>query len=302
MFKLNGQVLLPMNAYQMGKNKSWIEFPAFGQPKLDGNRCLAFMVGKQVLLISRSGKLISHLDGIRDEIRKILGTGTGTGIGNGLYLDGELHIDDEKDIGMLRRVLGRKNGTRVDKELEKRIKFYIFDGFQAGKLGAGFEKRWAVVKKAVGVAKTKDEGKGQLVRLVPTFVIKKESDVDSMFKKMLNEGYEGLVLRNREGGGYLLGGKRTRDVITSKSFGRGEFKVSGFKEGLGKNAGTIVFKLRCLRSGGNFWARPMGSIEQRGEMFRRGVELVGRKVNVKYIEMDDKTGCVVRNPVVTGLR
>lgn len=291
MFKLGGQVLLPMNAYQMGKNKSWIEFPAYGQPKLDGNRCLAFMVGKQVLLISRNGKLISHLDGIREELRRVFG---GIG-GNGLYLDGELHIDDEKDIGMLRRVLGRKNGAGVDKALEKRIKFYVFDGFQAGKLGMGFEKRWAVVRKAVGM------GRNGKVQLVPTFIVKKESDVDPEFKRMLDEGYEGLVLRNREGEGYLLGGKRSRDVITSKSFGRGEFKVSGFKEGLGKNSGTIVFKLKCLRSGGNFWARPMGSIEQRREMFKRGVELVGKKVNVKYIEMDEKTGCVVRNPVVTGL-
>lgn len=284
-FKLNGEIVLPMNAYQMGKNKSHIVFPCYGQPKLDGNRCLAFMDSGRVVLLSRKGKEIAHLMGIREELAKIFGK---KGMSS-LYLDGELHIDGERDIGLLRRVLGRKSG--VDAALEAKIRFYVFDGFLARQLGDGFKKRWDLVRGVVGLGK-------QLVRLVPTFVVKKEGDVDTVFKRMLDKGYEGLVLRNGEGSGYLLGGKRSADVITSKSFGRGEFEVIGFKEGLGKNAGTAVFKLRCLGGKGDFWARPMGSEAQRKEMYKQKEELIGKKVLVKYIEIDEKTGCVTRNPVM----
>lgn len=294
MFKLDGEVVLPMNAYQMGKNKSHIVFPCFGQPKLDGNRCLAFLNSDdgRVVLLSRRGKEIQHLNAVRGELMRIFSK---KGMAR-LYLDGELHIDGEKDIGLLRRVLGRKNARGIDKNLEARIRFNVFDGFLAGERRRdGFKKRWDLVKKAV--RKVKGEG---LVRLVPTFVVKKEADVDDVFKRMLNEGYEGLVLRNADGG-YLLGGKRSPNVITSKSFGRGEFEVIGFKEGLGKNAGTAVFRLKCLRGSGDFWARPMGTEAQRKDMFRRGKEMIGKKVLVKYIEMDEKTGCVTRNPVVEGV-
>lgn len=280
--------IIPMNAYQMGKNKSHIVFPAYGQPKLDGNRCLAHLDKKtgQVILISRNGKAISHLNQLRKDLKKILET-----MGDKrLYLDGELHIDDSRDIGLLRKVLGRRT-TDIDKSLEKRIKFNVFDCFWLSGLDESFGERWRILVGLIG----KRRG---LIRLVDTFIVKKEIDVPKLFESMLNKGYEGLVLRNMNTGGYLLGGKRSKDVMTSKSFGQDKFEVIGFKEGIGKDKGSAIFKMKCLKNNNYFWARPMGSLGRRKEMFKNGQNIVGTKLWVKFIEIDNVTGCVTRNPVI----
>lgn len=278
--------IIPMNAYQMGKNKSHIVFPAYGQPKLDGNRCLAYLdKSGQIILISRNGKRIQHLQQMRKDLKKILEI---KGHKN-LYLDGELHIDDSRDIGLLRRVLGRK--TDIDKSLEKRVKFNIFDCFWLSGLDKPFAERWSVLVKLIGNRKG-------LIRLVDTFIIAKESDVDKVFHKMLDKGYEGLVLRNMNIGGYLLGGKRSRNVMTSKNFQRGFFEIIGFKEGLGKDKGTAIFKMKCLQTDEYFWARPMGSLNDRRKMFANGAKMIGKKVMVKYIELNKESGCITRNPVI----
>lgn len=303
MFKLNGQKLLPMNAYQMGKNRSHIVFPAYYQPKLDGNRCLAFRNGGdggKPILISRNGKLIAHLDAQRGEISRLLDAWNGDRRkqkkGGNLYLDGELYIDDSNELGDLRRVLGRKKENNVNKNLEKRIKFYLFDCFVSTDMKMGFKERWEMLVKV-----WKKENRKRVfkyLKLVPTVSISNEEDVETVFNKMLDKGYEGVVLRNIEGDGYLLGGKRSKDIITSKNFKRGQFEICGVKEGLGKDKGTAVFKLKCLNSDGHFWSRPMGTMEERKKMFTMGSEMIGTLVDVKYIEMDKSSGCVTRNPVI----
>ncbi len=294
-----------MNAYQMGKNISHIVFPAYYQPKLDGNRCLAFRdIGDKgdgkPILISRNGKMIAHLDALRGEISRLLNAWHGNNsvqqMGGALYLDGELHIDDSNKIGDLRRVLGRKKKDNVDKNLEKRIKFYLFDCFVSTDMKLGFKERWEMLAKVWKKENRKLAFK--YLKLVPTEIISREEDVEPIFNKMLDKGYEGLVLRNMGGEGYLLGGKRSKDIMTSKNFKRGQFEICGLKEGLGKDKGTAVFKLKCLRSDGHFWARPMGTMEERKNMFIKREEMIGKLVNVKYIEMDKSTGCVTRNPII----
>ncbi len=87
------------------------------------------------------------------------------------------------------------------------------------------------------------------------------------------------------------------DVLKSKDVKRDTFTITGFKEASGNNRGTVIWEIRCNKDPRkSFWAKPMGSREDRRKMFKRGDEYIGKKVIVKYFEID-KNGCVTKNPV-----
>ena len=60
-----------------------------------------------------------------------------------------------------------------------------------------------------------------------------------------------------------------------------EFEIVGFKEGVGNDKGTIVFK--CItKEGVSFDCRPRGTVEYRKELFDDGENLIGKPLTVRY--------------------
>jgi DNA ligase-1 len=92
------------------------------------------------------------------------------------------------------------------------------------------------------------------------------------------------MVRNRKGA-YGIN-KRSSDLQKVKTFLDGEFRIVGFSEGSGNDAGTVIWE--CETSGGlRFNVRPRGTREARMEQFQNGRDYIGQVLTVRYQELTD---------------
>lgn len=277
--------ILPMRAYSLKDHQ--VIFPAYVQPKIDGYRALLHLPkgGKEKYqFLSNTNKPYQHLDHLIPELKKIKLLDNPD-----IYLDGELYLEDDH-INILRSILSSKNLTEEKKKIAKKIKFYVFDIFDLKKMYLKYNERYDILVKLFNT-KTNFEN----IILTPTTIIKNNKNLDDAFEKYVKKGYEGIIVRNMRGV-YKLRGKSI-DVLKSKDIKKDKFTIVGFKEAKGNNKGTVVWEIRCNKDPRkSFWARPMGSREERKNMYKKGDEYIGKKVIVKYFEID-KNGCVTKNPV-----
>ena len=99
-----------------------------------------------------------------------------------------------------------------------------------------------------------------------------------MHNTWVADAYEGLMLRNKQG---PYEHSRSRHLQKYKEFEDDEFEIVGFKEGVGNDKGTIVFK--CVtKEGISFDCRPRGTVEYRKELFEDGENLIGKPLTVRY--------------------
>ena len=92
---------------------------------------------------------------------------------------------------------------------------------------------------------------------------------------------------------------RSHDLQKYKEFFEDEFEIVGFKEGVGRDAGSIVWK--CITSENKkFKVRPKGTLAYRKELFKNGHKYIGKMLTVIYQELteDNKP----RSPVGKAIR
>jgi ATP-dependent DNA ligase len=114
--------------------------------------------------------------------------------------------------------------------------------------------------------------------------VRTEQEMKKLHDKFVNEGYEGLILRNPKG---VYGiNKRSNDLIKYKSFQDGEYEITGYEEGTGKDEGTVIWVCKTEKDQ-EFKARPRGTHEERTEWFSNGDKYVGSMLTVRYFELTD---------------
>ncbi len=280
----NNKAIIPMKAYSLTNHI--VIYPAYVQPKIDGYRALLHKEGQRYEFISNTGKYYQHLEHLKKELNKIKMLSQ-----KSIYLDGELYIEDGH-VNILRSILSTIELTSEKRKIAEQIKFYVFDMFDLKKMDLTYEKRYKILQK---IFKTKFK----YLVLVPTTVIKNEKQLNDSFKKYVGEGYEGIIIRNMRGL-YKLRGKSV-DVLKSKDVKKDIFTIVGYKESKGNNRGTVIWEIRCNKdSRKSFWAKPMGSREDRKKMFKNADKYIGKKVMVKYFEID-KNGCITKNPIAMAI-
>ena len=275
----------PMSAVLLEKNLSKIKFPANAQPKLDGFRGIAIKKSINIEIVSRNGLPYPHLEKIKKELE------TFPLIKQGYQLDGELYLHGYT-LGELRSVLGRKklNSNKVI-ELEKKIRYYVFDVIIKN---VSSEKRLDMLQKAF------KSWKSNLVHLIEIKTVNSTKEIDRLRNKYIENGYEGIIIRNKVG--LYTSGKFSQNVFRSKDFKKGIFKIVGALEGKGNNKGTAIWRLQCLKDKNKtFTAKPIGTKEERTQLYKNKNKYIGLKIQVKYFELDNKSGCVSRHPVALNL-
>lgn len=223
----NKLIILPMLAqkYDPLKNKrKTIKFPCFAQPKLDGIRCIAFLENNKINLISRKNHTFLYLDHIRAELEPIFAKN------KSIYFDGELYTD-QITFQELTGIIKTEKIDNVNFEILDTVEYHIFDMFDINNMKLIQEERLNWLKNNV---------KNTIhLKLVKTIECKLETDVDLMHDIMVQEGYEGLMLKNKDGL-YKLN-YRSPDVQKVKKFIDNEFPIVGFSEGTGTRKGTIIW-------------------------------------------------------------
>ncbi len=285
-------VIRPMGAHKLNDFEHKLFYPVLVQRKLDGYRCLSTYdkKNKMVKLYSRKMKEYHHLNHIRDELKRIK-----LFIKEDVYFDGELY-DHELGLHEIGSIVRKQHITNENRQKMKKIKYYLFDLFMPDKINEQtFEERYRILELIF------KNHKFEYLELVRCVECDDLSCVEKENEKYLMEGYEGVIVRNKNG--LYKWNKKSYNVLRTKEFKRGEFLIIGAKQGEGQQEGAIIWHCEC--GNGSFWAIPEGTIEERRKMFdnyfKNPKGYIGKIAIVKYLEKD-KSGCVTRNPIVENIK
>lgn len=208
----------PMTAKKYGERKTG-SFPAHAQPKLDGIRCVIRKVGGVVVAKSRENQTFVSIPHILDEVRGFFLKHPD------LVLDGELYNHELKhEFEEITSIVRQTVPTPVDlAKSEKMIQFHIYD--TTAPMGSVLDRMNVARKCFTGL---------EAVRFLPTEFVTNEGQFDAFHDRVLEEGYEGSMLRPF--GQYET--KRSYNLLKRKDFTTEEFTVLRVEEGVGNWAGT----------------------------------------------------------------
>jgi DNA ligase-1 len=257
--------------------KNDITFPCFVQPKLDGLRCIMYSINNKIKCQSRTGAFFEGLSHITNELEIFYEN-------NKVILDGELYTDSipfEELAGLIKK----KKLSDDDREKIKTVKYHVYDIINE-KI---YEDRLSDINSCIK--------NFQYVVKVLTYQCENNSQFKDYFSNFIQEGYEGIMLRNING--FYRCNYRSHDLQKYKEFCESEYTISSFKEGDGRDKGTVIWVCQT-EDGKEFSVRPRGTIEKRKDWYNNGKNYVGRKLTVIYQELSEMG--VPRFPVGKDIR
>lgn len=209
-----------------------LKFPVFVEPKFDGMRLLAIGDANGFRFFSRSGKEVSTVSPkIHDSLVEIYIDGTDRWLPESqMVFDGELMGESFKDT--------MEQARRKDSVFEDGV-FYLFDALpyiqfkrlKVAKSGDTYKQRRGVLKGVV------DSGtKYPQVVVPPSYLCNSMEEVDDLYAKHRERGYEGLVIKNPDG---LYHPRRHRDWMKLKGVESADVPLVGAVEGTGKYEGML---------------------------------------------------------------
>ena len=284
----NNLVIMPMLAHDHKKRSHNISWPAIGQPKLDGIRCLARLdADGKVSLTSRKNKPFPGMDHIRDELAtrlKSLGNSVGSPFPNDIVIDGELYADpDQLTFQQVTGLVRRDNKTKEQLEDERKLKLNVYDAINLQDLDMDFTDRYDLIS---------DNLRGMdSITLVENTPLPDPDSITPLHDQFVTQGYEGLMIRNIEGP-YKLNG-RSANLQKYKSFKDEEYEIVGYEEGKGNYEGTVIWICKTPE-GKLFSIKPNGTHEQRSKLFDEADSHIGKMITVRFFELTD--GGVPRFP------
>ena len=250
--------ILPMLAHPYEKLTRF-DFPCYGQPKLDGTRCIAVIDNGECTLWSRTRKRIDSMPHIERELEEIFA-------GQTITLDGELYATElSADFEELVHLV-RQEEAVAGSEL---IKYWLYD---VPSNSGSYLTRNTVLNNVVPKTAV------HLV-VVPTIPIASESVAMEYMSKCIEDGFEGAMLRATNG---TYENKRSRGLAKLKIFQDAEFKIVGYEEGRGKLAGSIGAFVCETKDGKQFKAKLKGSTTRLQDYFKKASKLLGKPLSVKY--------------------
>jgi DNA ligase-1 len=222
----------PMLAHDR-KHLHKIVFPCFGQPKLDGNRCIAMCKNGTISLFSRSGKKIITVPHIIEDLHRI-------GMKDEEIFDGELYNHSKLDFDDLSGCL--RAGVNVDLSKTSLMEYHIYDFPRIWWVDELADEEIDYETRLTAWRHTHDICQGSSIQNVETVLINNEDEMKTFHLKCVEEGYEGSIFRNCDGK-YVQ--KRSYDLIKYKDFVDDFFQICDIEDGRGKYKG-IVARYICL--------------------------------------------------------
>lgn len=268
--------ILPMLANKWEDCSHHIQIPFYVQPKLDGVRMTVGKLDGKIVMKSRTGKDVNHLDHIKEEVKDLLEEGE--------FLDGEnfsKELTFEQITGHCRTTL---ESSASSKNLT-RIHFHVFDTFHLDRMDEPFGARYKRIKNI----------RGTYVHVVPTYIAQ---TIEIFYKQFMDAGYEGIMVRDPTGL-YELG-KRSTKLLKYKEFETREYTIVGANRAEGKDKDTVVWVCELHKNGPRFSVRPKGTLEERKRMYTNSSNYIGKQLTVQFQNLS--AGGVPRFPVGLTIR
>ena len=192
-------------------------------------------------------------------------------------LDGEGYNHEFKhDFEEIISIFRSNKPTAENLERSLRLaQYHVYDGVTVDNKLQPFKQRQS------RVAQICKEVNSPFIKCVPTVLVSSQEQLDEIYEKWLEEGYEGQIIRFLDGV-YKHG--RSSEVLKRKEFTDEEYVIKGVEEGVGKKAGraaTMVFS----KNGEEFRANVMGKFAVITDYWNRRKELIGKKATVRYFRL-----------------
>lgn len=260
------QKILPMLAQNFTERCKHISYPCAVSRKLDGIRMLSCYKKYKIVLTSRTGKEFLYVDKIREHIMDVYSV-----FGYDLILDGELYVHDLP----FSVISGSIRSTRQKSDSDHLLEYWIFDIVNTT---MSYKKRAQILSEIKDWYVEKYKNSFQVLKFELYELIDNKDKVKEFHDRYVEQGFEGLIIRNLEGK-YLLQ-KRSNDLQKFKNYKDDEFEIVGFKVGTGTEEGAIIFE--CKVNDKTFDVRPRGSISDRIEKAKKGHSYIGKMLTVRY--------------------
>ncbi len=248
------------------RKKNDISFPCFVQPKLDGLRCIVYLRDGMIRFQSRTGSYFETLSHLSDALSRMFEKYPDE------ILDGELYTSDipfEELAGLIKK----KKISPTDSDRLKDVHYHIYDVVNE----YPFHQRDQRISFLLTMFPS------PYLQKVATFLADDISQFRHFFAKFVKNEYEGIMLRNVDG--MYRTDYRSHDLQKYKEFFEDEFQIIGFKEGDGRDKGTVIWVCKTEgKDGKEFSVRPRGSVALRTELYQNAHEWVGKKLTVIYQE------------------
>lgn len=283
--------ILPMLAKKFSKAARHVEYPAVGQRKFDGVRCLAMSAEgfpSNIVLLTRKNKEFAGMNSLRSEIALL-------NLPPSIVLDGELYSDTltfQRVSGLVRKK--PENLSERDLEDLEQVSYRIYDLINLSNMDMTFAARYRLLQSLLRAVPSSQTPRLRLTRNVR---IRNEEDVAAHLALFEEEGFEGLMVRNLESP-YELD-KRSKHLQKVKTFIDEEFPIVGYYEATGNDRGTPIWECEAP-NGRRFRARPMGTLAERRELWANRDAAIGRPLTVRFFEYTDDG--VPRFPVGVAIR
>lgn len=265
------------------RKKGGIVFPCFVQPKLDGLRCVVYLVDGVPVYQSRTGGIFTVLHHLNVSVMDIFSKNPT------LVLDGELYTQ-QIPFEELAGIIKKKTLTEGDKQKIQCVQYHVYDLVIAG---VPFRKRILTLQQTIPGYQTTDT----YIVPVQTYLVNTVTGFREKFGEYVSQGYEGIMLRNTEG--LYQENFRSNDLMKYKEFMESEYPIVDFKEAAGRDAGTVIWECETPE-GRRFNVRPRGTQEARREWFSIAPSLIGKQLTVIYQELSEMG--VPRFPVGKSIR
>ncbi len=252
---------------QMGK----IVYPCFVQPKLDGMRNLCNV---KYPMTSRANKEINTLPHLLSFAKEI-----------GLKLDGELYahgLTFQENISLIKKYRAG---------LSEQVKIHVYDIAMDAPFRERHDKLIDVLSPYVD-----DDGVGELVEIVPTYLCFSEEDIKKYHEQFISKGYEGTIIRHTDDP-YKFNG-RSRALLKYKDFIDEAYTITDV---VPLDGYPDMGQFECtMEDGKTFEAQAKGSFEYRREILANKQEFIGKTAEIRFFEFTDKG--IPRFPVCYGIR
>jgi DNA ligase-1 len=252
----------PMLAHDYNDYKDKIKFPVFSQPKLDGVRCIVRADG----MWSRNGKPIISAPHIFEALTPLFETNPD------LILDGELYCDKgTAGFNTIISCVRKTKPTESDISLSQQfIEYHVYD---IPSCNDNFLNRVRSVDLVHFHPK---------IKVVNTYGIENEQQLDYYYDRFMEQGYEGQMIRLDT----PYENKRSKSLLKRKEFVDAEFEILGYTEGIG-NLSNKLGTLRFEINGKPFDSAVNGTHEYLAELWEKRDKLIGKTATVKYFELTE---------------
>lgn len=279
------------------KGKHDVSDGGYVQPKYDGVRCKGSAVDGQGVITSSGANQFVFLSHIKRDLAVALEAFRDAGHGD-VCVDGELYAHDIFDadgekIKDCFNVVTRCCNIRASKphEYEGQIKYYIFD------IDCDLPQR-----DRLDLLKLFFKGvrKGSSLVMAPTYYVKSSQKMDAFLDYFIEEGYEGLIFRRREGE-YIHKKKTSLDapIFKYKKMQDAEFEVVGANQGTGRAKGKVIW-VCVTEDGKEFKPTQNGTVEYCRELYLNREQYIGKMLTVKF--QDYTKDGVPRFPIAKAFR